>query len=65
MCILNVLAHVLITCARILFKSMPPGRAPVSAATEYILNKADMEKGGPMGMLELVLYFDKHSVILL
>ena len=43
----------------------PPGRSPVSALTEYILNKADMENGDPKGMLESVLYCDKHSVTLL
>ena len=52
-------------CVVCVIAGWPPGRSPVSAVTEYILNKADMEDGDPMGMLESVLYCDKHSVKLL
>ena len=52
-------------CVVCVIARWPPGRSPVSAVTEYILNKADMEDGDPMGMLESVLYCDKHSVKLL
>ena len=52
-------------CVVCVIARWPPGRSPVSAVTEYILNKADMENGDPMGMLESVLYCDQHSVTLL
>ena len=52
-------------CVVCVIARWPPGRSPVSAVTEYILNKADMENGDPMGMLESVLYCDEHSVTLL
>ena len=52
-------------CVVCMIARWPPGRSPVSAVTEYILNKADMENGDPMGMLESVLYCDEHSVTLL
>ena len=52
-------------CVVCIIARWPPGRSPVSAVTEYILNKADMEDGDPMGMLESVLYCDKHKVTLL
>ena len=52
-------------CVVCVIARWPPGRSPVSAVTEYILNKADMEDGDPMGMLESVLYCDEHSVTLL
>ena len=52
-------------CVVCVIARWPPGRSPVSAVTEYILNKADMKNGDPMGMLESVLYCEKHSVTLL
>jgi hypothetical protein len=43
----------------------PPGRSPASTLIEHILNKADMENGDPVGMLETVLYCDEHRVTIL
>ena len=48
----------------IIARTPPPVGFAKNAAIEFILDRADADDGDPLGMLESVLYCDKHRVMI-
>ena len=48
----------------IIARTPPPAGFAKNAAIEFILDRADADDGDPLGMLESVLYCDKHRVMI-